>query len=135
MSKMKGHTSLNTLGEIMPEIRLEDLVPKSFFNSAAFAPRVEIPDYDIKPVPMPTKEQADQQLAHLAETKVLLAALTQTIQNAEADRKQADLDRAEQKVFNRRMTMVAVALSFAAVVAPFLIYFLEHGWWWETYRP
>jgi hypothetical protein len=119
----------------MPEIPLEDLVPKSFFNLPAFVPRVDIGDFDFTPVPMPTKEQADEQLAHLAETKVLLAALTQTIQNAEADRKQADLDRSEQKVFNQRMTIVAVVLSFAAVVAPFLIYFLEHGWWWETYRP
>ena len=119
----------------MPEIPIEDLLPNSFFNSPAFAPRIDIPEVDFTPVPMPTKEQADRQLAHLAETKVLLAALTQTIQNAEADRKQADLDRSEQKVFNRRMTIVAVALSFAAVVAPFLIFFLEHGWWWETYRP
>jgi hypothetical protein len=117
-----------------PAIPIADLLPKSFFNSAAFAP-IEMPNIDFEPTPMPTKEQADQQLAHLAETKVLLAALNQTIQNAEADRKQADLDRAEQKVFNRRMTIVAVVLSFAAVVAPFLIYFLEHGWWWETYRP
>jgi hypothetical protein len=132
---MKGHHLSEYVGGIVPEIPIEDLLPKSFFNSPAFAPRIELPDVDFTPVPMPTKEQADQQLAHLAETKVLLAALTQTIQNAEADRKQADLDRAEQKVFNRRMTIVAVALSFAAVVAPFLIYFLEHGWWWESYRP
>lgn len=115
----------------MPEIPIEDLLRKSFFTSPAFAPRIDIPDVDFTPVPMPTKEQADRQLAHLAETKVLLAALTQTIQNTEADRKQADLDRAEQWVFNRRMTIVAVALSFAAVVAPFFIFFLEHGWWWK----
>lgn len=120
-----------------PGIPLADLLPKSFFNSPAFGPSVQVPalELDFEPVPMPTKDQADQQLAHLAETKVLLAALNQTIQNAEADRKQADLDRAEQKTFNQRMTIVAVVLSFAAVVAPFLIYFLEHGWWWEAYRP
>lgn len=121
----------------MPEIRLEDLIPKSFVNN--------MPAYGLQPpvvhahefqVPSrPTKEQADEQLAHLAETKILLEALNQTIQNAEADRKQAELDRAEQKAFNTRMTIVALVLSFAAVVSPFLIYFLEHGWWWEAYRP
>lgn len=111
------------------------MLPKSFFNAPAFRAPAKTPDLDFEIVPAPTKEQADEQLAHLAETKVLLAALTQTIQNAEEDRKQAEVDRAEQKMFNRRMTIVAVALSFAAVVAPFIIYFLEHGWWWETYRP
>lgn len=120
----------------MPEIRLEDILPKSFFNAPAFAPTPPVlPDYDITPVSRPTKEQADEQLAHLAETKVLLAALNQTIQNAEADRKHADADRAQQKAFNKTITIVALALSFAAVVAPFLIYFMEHGWWWEAYRP
>jgi Tfp pilus assembly protein PilN len=71
----------------------------------------------------------------LEETKVLLAALNQTIQNAEEDRKRVDQDRTQQSLFNKRMTIVAIALSLAAVVAPFLIYFLEHGWWWEAYRP
>lgn len=87
------------------------------------------------PPPAPTREQAREQLEHLEETKVLLAALNQTIQNAEVDRKQAEQDRHQQSLFNKRMTVVAIALSFAAVVAPFLIYFLEHGWWWEAYRP
>lgn len=90
---------------------------------------------DYQPVLSPTMEQADKQIEHLADTKVLLAALNKTIQNAETDRKQAENDREQQSVFNKRMTVVAVCLSFAAVVAPFLIYWLEHGWWWETYRP
>lgn len=94
-----------------------------------------VPRHEFKVPSRPTREQADEQLAHLAETKILLKALNQTIQNAEADRKQADLDRAEQKAFNTRMTFVALVLYFAAVVASFLIYFLEHGWWWESYGP
>lgn len=119
----------------MPEFRLEDILPKSLLDSHLLAQPPAMPNYDFTPVARPTAEQADEQLAHLAETKVLLAALNQTIQNAEADRKQADADRAEQKAFNQRMTIVAIVLSFAALVAPFLIYFLEHGWWWEAYRP
>lgn len=87
------------------------------------------------PWPAPTRYQAAEQLQHLEETKALLAALNQTIQNAEEDRKRADQDRSQQSLFNKRMTIVAIALSLAAVVAPFLIYFLEHGWWWEAYRP
>lgn len=122
---MKNHEN----SDGYPAIPLEDL-PKSFFNSPAFRAPVELPDLDFEIAPTPTKEQADKQLDHLAETRVLLATLTRTVQNAEKDRKQAELDRAEQKIFNRRMTIVAVALSFAAVVAPFIIYFLEHGWWW-----
>jgi hypothetical protein len=87
------------------------------------------------PPPAPTRYQAAEQLQHLEETKALLTALNQTIQNAEDDRKRAERDRTQQSIFNKRMTVVAIALSFAAVVAPFLIYFLEHGWWWEAYRP
>lgn len=87
------------------------------------------------PPPAPTRDQAAEQLQHLEETKVLLTALNQTIQNAEEDRKRAEQDRHQQSLFNKRMTVVAIALSLAAVVAPFLIYFLEHGWWWEAYRP
>ncbi|ALV43211.1 hypothetical protein AU252_20295 [Pseudarthrobacter sulfonivorans] len=87
------------------------------------------------PPPAPTRDQAAEQLQHLEETKVLLAALNRTIQNAEEDRKRTEHDRNQQSMFNKRMTVVAIALSFAAVVAPFLVYFLEHGWWWEAYRP
>lgn len=87
------------------------------------------------PPPGPTSYQAEEQLQHLEETKVLLSALNQTMQNSEADRRRADLDRSQQSLFNKRMTIVAIALSMAAVIAPFLVYFLEHGWWWEAYRP
>lgn len=120
------------LADVVPAWRPEPMLPERILTVPAFTPPKPL---DVEITPAPTKKQADQQLAHLAETKVLLATLTQTIQNAEEDRKQAELDRAEQKIFNRRMTIVAVALSFAAVVAPFVIYFLEHGWWWQPYRP
>lgn len=92
--------------------------------------------YAVAPRPHgPTRDQAEEQLQHLEETKALLTALNQTIQNAEEDRRRAEVDRTQQSLFNKRMTVVAIALSFAAVVTPFVIYFLEHGWWWEGFRP
>lgn len=97
---------------------------------------LDVPTFELPELARPaTEQQAAEQTEHLAEMRILVAALNQTMKNAEADRKRSEQDHKDQKLFNERMTKIAVALSFAAVIAPFLIYWLEHGWWWEQYRP
>lgn len=95
-----------------------------------------VPDFNIQlPDPPATQKQAAEQTEHLYEMRVLVHAVSQTMKDAEADRAKSEHEQAQQKSFNNRMTVAAIALSFAAVVIPFLIFFMEHGWWWEQYRP
>ncbi|MDQ0769554.1 hypothetical protein QF031_002303 [Pseudarthrobacter defluvii] len=95
-----------------------------------------VPDFELSvSEPHATQKQAAEQTEHLYEMRVLVEAVSQTMKNAEADRARSEHEQAQQKTFNKRMTIAAITLSFAAVVVPFLIFYLEHGWWWEPYRP